>query len=384
MTIDTAHLQARCFGSIGELDRAQWNALDGTQCPFMQHDFLAALEDTGCASARTGWRPAHVGLFDGRNLVAACAAYEKTHSWGEFVFDFGWARAYERHGLDYYPKLVCMPPFSPVNGARLLVHPDADAPALRDALLDALERLTAERGLSSTHALFVDPDERDAFGTRDWLLRRDVQFHWSNDGYRDYGDYLSRLSAEYRKKLRRERRRCAEAGIAFRMVPAATLEPATLQRVHALHAHTFRLHGHEPYLSLACFERLAAVLPGAMWVTLAERGTELVAAAVFFRSATTLYGRYWGAAGQHHSLHFETCYHQGIEFCIQQGLQRFEPGTQGEHKVSRGFRPVLTWSAHHIADRRFRAAIGAFLEAEAPAVDAYAEQIAAHTPYRRG
>jgi uncharacterized protein len=377
-------METRLLSRISDVACADWNALQGTDCPFLRHEFLSALEETGCASAATGWRASHIGLFKGDELVAACPAYEKDHSWGEFVFDFGWARAYARNGLDYYPKLTCMSPFSPVNGPRLLTRSGPDAAASRDELVSALESLTRTRRISSAHALFIDATECEAFRARGWLLRRDVQFHWANAGYRDFEDYLSRFSAEYRKKLRRERRRCTEAGIAFQMVPAAALPRDTLERVHALHARTFRLHGHEPYLDLACFERMASTLPEAMWVTLALRGEELLAAAVFYCSATTLYGRYWGSIGEQHSLHFETCYHQGIEFCIARGLQRFEPGTQGEHKVSRGFTPVLTWSAHYIDDPRFRAAIGEFLEAEAPAVDAYAAQIAAHTPYRRG
>lgn len=377
-------METRVLSRISDVASADWNALAGTDCPFLRHEFLAAVEETGCASAATGWQATHIGLFEGDDLLAACPVYAKDHSWGEFVFDFGWARAYAHNGLDYYPKLTCMSPFSPVNGPRLLTRPGPDAASLRATLVMELERLTAARRTSSAHALFIDAGECEVFRARGWLLRRDVQFHWSNDGYRDFEDYLSRFSAEYRKKLRRERRRCGEAGITFRMVPAASLPRDTLARVYALHARTFRLHGNEPYLDLACFERLAATLPEAMWVTLALRNEELLAAAVFFCSTTTLYGRYWGAAEAQHSLHFETCYHQGIEFCIARGLQRFEPGTQGEHKVSRGFTPVLTWSAHYIADPRFRAAIGDFLEAEAPAVDAYAAQIAAHTPYRRG
>jgi predicted N-acyltransferase len=383
---DSLHrLQIRHFAAIGEVDARQWNALHGADCPFLRHEFLAAVEDTGCASAQTGWTPAHIGLFnDDEQLLAACPAYGKTHSWGEFVFDFGWARAYAQHHLRYYPKLVCASPFSPVNGPRLLVRPGADTHALRAALIRAMEQTTAAKAMSSAHALFIDPDECDDFRARNWLLRRDVQFHWFNEGYRDFEDYLSRFNSEYRKKIRRERRRCAEAGITFQMVPAHTLSAATLRRVHALHAHTFHLRGHEPYLNLACFARLANDLPDAMWVALAQRGEALLATAVFFASATTLYGRYWGAAEHQHSLHFETCYHQGIEFCIAQGLQRFEPGTQGEHKISRGFGPTLTWSAHHIANPGFREAISEFLDAEAPAVEAYAAQVAAHTPFRRG
>ena len=383
MTATVNALQLRTHASIDAVDAAQWNALAGTDCPFLRHEFLGAMEHSGCAVTATGWRAAHLTLSDGERIVGAAPAYVKDHSWGEFVFDFGWAQAYARNGLRYYPKLVCAAPFSPITAPKLLVQRGPESESLRGQLVAALARQTAAQRLSSAHALFIDAAEQPDFAAQDWLLRRDVQFHWHNAGYRDFDDYLESFTAEKRKKVRRERRRCSDAGIGFEKLDGHGIDAATLRQVHALHAATFHRHGHEPYLNLAFFQELVRTLPDALLFVLARRAGELLAAAVFLRSATTLYGRYWGAVREYHSLHFETCYHQGIEYCIAAGLQRFEPGTQGEHKVSRGFTPVLTWSAHHIADERFRDAIGAFLAREAPAVDEYAAQIAAHVPYRR-
>jgi predicted N-acyltransferase len=332
---------------------------------------------------RHGWSAAHLALFDGATLVAAAPAYYKTHSWGEFVFDFSWAQAHERHGLAYYPKLLCAVPFSPINSPRLLLHPGFPADTLREQLIAAMvERCTA-RNLSSAHALFISAAEAAAFKDRHWLLRSAVQFHWHNAGHADFDSWLTSFRSEKRKQIRRERRRCEEAGVRFLTLHGPELTPAQLKFVHEVHARTFHQHGHEPYLNLAFFTEIARTLGDALMVKLAMRGDEPVAAAVFLASDEVLYGRYWGSVGEFHSLHFEACYHQGIEYCIERGLSRFEPGTQGEHKVVRGFVPSQVWSAHYIADPRFRAAIADFLEREQPAVAAYADDVAAHTPFHR-
>ena len=235
---------------------------------------------------------------------------------------------------------------------------------------------------SSDLALFLDEDARAACARRGWLLRRDCQFHWSNRGYASFEDYLASFTAEKRKKARRERRRVAEAGVRFETRFGGELDEALLERIYALHRDTFLRHGHEPYLTRECFGALARALPESFMVKLARRGHSVVAAAIFFCSPEALFGRYWGADADYHSLHFEACYHQGIEFCIERGIARFEPGTQGEHKVSRGFEPQLTWSAHFIADREFRAAIAAYLEREGAAVENYADEVQEHVPYR--
>jgi uncharacterized protein len=375
--------EAREYSSIDALPAAQWNALAGAECPFLRHEFLAALEHNGCVDPRNGWSVAHIALFDGSKLVAAAPAYYKAHSWGEFVFDFSWAQAYERSGLRYYPKLVCAVPFSPVNAPRLLLDPELPAEMLRERLIAQLVAHCTARGLSSAHALFIGDAERVAFKASNWLLRSAVQFHWHNAGHKDFDSWLASFRSEKRKQIRRERRRCEEAGVHFLTLHGRELTSSQLQFVHAVHARTFHQHGHEPYLNLAFFTEIARSLGDALMVKLAMRGPEPVAAAVFLVSGDALFGRYWGAAAEFHSLHFEACYHQGIEYCIERGLSRFEPGTQGEHKVIRGFVPSPVWSAHYIADPGFRAAIADFLAREQPAIDAYAEDVAAHTPFHR-
>jgi predicted N-acyltransferase len=373
---------AEFHASIQELDPTHWNALGAGGNPFTRHEFLAALERNHCVGRRTGWEPRYLVLREGGVPAAAAAAFVKTHSFGEFVFDFAWAKAYERIGRRYYPKLLLAAPFTPATGPRLLVRPDLDREVLAKRLLQALEQHVQAHGISSVHATFLDEDARAACEARGWLLRRDCQFHWTNRGYGTFEDYLGSFTAEKRKKARRERRRVEEAGVHFEARTGAELTEAVLDRVYELHRDTFLRHGHEPYLTRAFFSEIARTQPDTLMVKLALHGRTIVAAAIFFIGADTLFGRYWGAAADYHSLHFETCYHQGIEFCIARGLKRFEPGTQGEHKVSRGFEPTLTWSAHYIADEQFRAAIADYLSQEGAAVEAYAHEIQAHVPFR--
>lgn len=332
--------------------------------------------------AATGWVPQFITLSDERGLAAAIPAFLKSHSYGEFVFDFAWAQAYARHGHGYYPKLAIATPFTPATGPRLLVRPDLDGDAMRSQLLACVQAYVKENALSSAHLLFVDEPGRQAAEHAGWLLRRDCQFHWMNRGYANFEAYLEAFTADKRKKARRERRRVAEAGIRFVTLGGDELDTLTLDRIFGLHRDTFLRHGHEPYLNRECFAELARTLGNSLMVKIALHQNAPVATAVFFRSRDTLYGRYWGAAADYHSLHFETCYHQGIEYCIEHGLTRFEPGTQGEHKVSRGFEPAITWSAHFISDARFRAAIAEYLGREAESVEAYAAEVRDHVPYR--
>jgi predicted N-acyltransferase len=369
---------------IDAVAAADWNALSGAECPFLRHEFLAALEHSGCVGGDTGWIPAHLTLTGHGRLLAAAPVYRKTHSWGEFVFDFGWAQAHERHDLPYYPKLLLAVPFSPVNAARLLLAPGLPAAPLRDRLIGELMRRCAAEQISSAHALFVTDEELAALTAQGWLARSDVQFHWRNRGYTGFGDYLATFRSDKRKQIHRERRRIAEAGIHFLTLHGTDIEPAQLRFAFDVHERNFHRHGHQPYLNYACFEELARTLGDALMVKLACRGDVPVAAAVFLASHDALYGRYWGATGDFHSLHFETCYHQGIEYCIEHGIGRFEPGTQGEHKIVRGFEPVSTHSAHYIADPRFRAAIADFLQRERIAVQDYSAAAAAHVPFHRG
>jgi uncharacterized protein len=368
--------------SISAIDPAEWDALGSGDSPFLRHAFLAALENTGCVGRDTGWQPAPILLHDEKGLAAAAPAYIKAHSFGEFVFDFSWAQAYAQHGLSYYPKLVIGVPFTPATGTRLLVRPDVDATLARIELIAAIRQFAETRGMSSVHGLFVDADDRAAFASQDWLERHDVQFHWHNQEYRDFEQYLGGFTAAKRKKANRERRRVQESGIEFRTALGNEIDSATVDAVYDLHRDTFVRHGHEPYLTREFFHAMPAALGERFMLKLAQTGSHPIAAGVFFWSPDALYGRYWGAEAQHHSLHFETCYHQGIEFCIERGIKRFEPGTQGEHKVSRGFVPSNTWSMHWIVDARFRHAIAEYLKREGAHMDAYARQVEQHVPYR--
>jgi len=380
-------VRATVHSTIDDIDPRDWNALGGGGCAILRHEFLAALEHTGCVGPGTGWEPCPITLNDELGLAAAAPAYVKTHSYGEFVFDFAWAQAYSRYGRRYYPKLVVAVPFTPATGPRLLVRAGLDRRAIAMHLLEALQDHAARRRLSSVHALFLDEPARAACEEAGWLLRRDCQFHWSNHGYASFDAYLETFTAEKRKKARRERRRVAEAGIRFETRFGGDLDARLLDSVYAFHRETFLRHGNEPYLTREFFSEIALTLGDALMVKVAMHRSKAaqtpVAAAIFFWSPEALYGRYWGSAADYHSLHFETCYHQGIEFCIERGVKRFEPGTQGEHKVSRGFEPTLTWSAHFIADSAFRSAIGEYLEREGGAIDDYAAEVREHVPYRK-
>jgi predicted N-acyltransferase len=368
--------------TITDIDSADWDALNPGGTPFLRHAFLAGLENSRCVGTGTGWQPVPITLHDERGLAAAAPAYVKTHSLGEFVFDQSWAHAYAQHGLAYYPKLVLGVPFTPATGTRLLVRPDLDTQAVRKALVVAIRAFAENRNFSSIHALFVADEDRAVLAGEGWLARQDVQFHWHNRGYRDFDHYLEGFTADKRKKARRERRRVAEQGIEFETLLGGAIDRKAVDEVFDLHRDTFLRHGHEPYLTRAFFRAMPNALGDAFMIKRARLRGETVAAAVFFWNSEALYGRYWGASEDHHSLHFETCYHQGVDFCIERGIARFEPGTQGEHKVSRGFVPSSTWSMHWIVDPRFRAAIGEYLRRESVHIDEYAREVDTHVPYR--
>jgi len=369
---------------IDTIDGAQWDALDHQGYPFLRHAFLSALERTRCIGEGTGWSPRVLTLQDDRGLAGALPAWLKTHSYGEFVFDFAWAQAYTRHGLRYYPKLIAAAPFTPATGPRCLVRSDLDQPLISRQLIQSLAEYADEQELSSAHVLFPAEADRSLL-ERDpeWLMRRDCQFHWRNRGYADFEDFLGSFTADKRKKARRERRRVAEAGITFDSRRGSEASPEEILTAWQLHRVTFLRRGNEPYLAAETFLEIARTMGESLLFKFAKHGDEIVAVAVFFVGRDTLYGRYWGCTENFHSLHFETCYHQGIEFCIEQRLDRFEPGTQGEHKVSRGFEPTYTYSAHRIAEPRFRSAIADYLQRESEAVERYAAGIAEHVPYRQ-
>ena len=378
------HRPARFLDSIAQIDAQKWNSLAGSTQPFLRHEFVLALEESGCTAPRTGWTPRHL-IIEAANgtPVAAMPLFRKAHSRGEFVFDFSWASAYAQHGLRYYPKLLTAVPFTPVCGPRLLLRPDIDARAMTESLVRAVTDYARSEQLSSWHVLFPTEQIAASLDTAGLVLRRDCQFHWHNQGYESFEAFLATFTAEKRKKVKRERRRVAEAGIEFDTLSGAQLDNALWSTLYGFYADTFHRHGHEPYLNLNFFKRIGAAMPDQLMLKVARVGREPIAVAIFFVGENALFGRYWGAGGNYHSLHFETCYYQGIEYCIDNKLQRFEPGTQGEHKVPRGFVPALTSSAHYIADQRFAAAIRDFARREARGVDHYAAAVNEHVPYHR-
>ncbi|WPP47762.1 GNAT family N-acetyltransferase [Pseudomonas sp. AN-1] len=366
---------------IGELPAAQWDALLADGQPFLRHAFLAALEDSGSVGTRTGWQPAHrlLRAADGR-LLAAMPAYVKSHSRGEYVFDWAWADACQRAGIAYYPKLLAAVPFSPVSGTRLLAR---DAPAA-GGLLDAVSAQLPGLRLSGLHVNFTDAFADGVLAGREgWLERLGCQFHWFNRGYRDFQDFLDALSSRKRKQLRREREQVKAQGLDFDWREGGQLTEAEWDFVYACYANTYAVRGQHPYLTRAFFSLLAARMPEAIRVVLARQGSRPVAMAFFLVDGDCLYGRYWGCLAEFDRLHFEACLYQGLDMAIGERLARFDAGAQGEHKLVRGFEPVLTRSWHYLCHPGLRAAVADFLHEECAAVRRYAEQACEALPYRQ-
>ncbi len=374
-------LQPRFHARIDEMPAAAWDALRPDDNPFLSHAFLQALERTGCIREDWGWAPHHLGLYDGGTLVAAAPLYLKGNSRGEFVFDWSWASAWERAGGSYYPKLLDAVPYSPVTGPRLLAGTGPQAAARQQALVTAMRGEVDRLGLSSLHANFLRDDELPAFDDA-WLARSDVQFHWHNRGYADFDDFLAALNHKKRKNIRHERAQVARSGLHIEMRGGASLSRDEWRRVHALYESTFDAKGNHAALTQAFFLALGDALGDAVQLALArDGGGAIVAMALLIQSTDVLYGRYWGASVDVPGLHFELCYYQGITHAIRHGLQRFEPGAQGEHKLARGFLPVQTHSRHYLAHPQFRRAVRAALVHETASVQAYAQELAAHSPY---
>jgi len=374
---------ARIVTEMAALGRADWDELDHRDNPFVSYTFLHALEASGSVSEASGWKPQHLCLFENERLVAFAPCYLKTHSHGEFVFDWAWADAYQRCGRKYYPKLLTAVPYSPVPGPRLLVqknHPHCLR--LRKELVDLALAQCEALDLSSWHCNFVDQSDCQALRQELLLARSDWQFHWFNRPYACFDDFLATLRAKKRKNIRRDRRLVTQAGIRFVHKTGAELTVGDLDFVHACYRRTFFEHGNHPALTRAFFAHLAAASPNSLLVVFALRNDKAVAMSLYLVGGGRLYGRYWGSLEQIPGLHFETAYHQGIEYCIANHLQVFEPGAQGEHKISRGFTPVRTHSFHHVRDPAFRAAIANFLQKEQIWLDRYRQQLGARQPFR--
>ena len=377
-------MRTRVSESIRTILPDEWNALLPDENPFLRHEFLAALEESGCASEDTGWLPCPILCESAAGkLLGAIPLYLKNNSQGEFVFDFAWANAYQQAGLHYYPKLVAAVPFTPATGPRLLIHPDADeSDQIRTALIKAAIQLAEDNHASSLHVLFPQEAETEVLKAQGLLLRKDCQFHWQNRNYRNFDEFLATFTSSKRKKTRRERRRMEEHGVHFEVRHGDELDARDWDRIMPLYTTTFLRRGRSPYLNQEFFELVAKNMAANLVVFMGFKESELVATAICFRSNETLYGRYWGANQFIDSLHFETCYYQGIDYCIEHGLQSFEPGTQGEHKISRGFVPTQTWSAHWLAQPQFAAAIDEYLDRERAHIDEYIDTVWEHVPYR--
>ena len=425
-------LQIEIRDSLAEVPAAAWNARDPDGNPFLRHEFLHGLEATDCLGRKSGWYPRHVLLWrvagggdreglDGADgpggtsdegeppgeLIGAVPAYVKTNSYGEFVFDWAWADAYQRHGLDYYPKLVAAIPFTPATGRRLLVRADQPYADTVRLLAAAVRQYAAAEGLSGAHFLFLTKAESDLLSAEpalseepdtvdddeglpracDHLRRLDCQYHWHDAGYASFEDFLADCTSKRRKTIRRERRHVAEAGLALERRRGDTLNAAEWREVHRLYRSTYDRKWGNPSLTERFFRRMGETFGEHTLVVFAFDPGEAeperpVACSIMFSGGGTLYGRYWGCRREYNSLHFEVCYYQGIEHCIEQGIARFEPGAQGEHKITRGFVPTLTRSAHWIAHPQFREAIGRFLAEEVPHVRRRCEGLAELLPFR--
>jgi predicted N-acyltransferase len=416
--VAAANYVTRVFSSPAQIDATQWNALlalepDGS--PFLQHAYLLAMHESGCARHPAGWQAQFLTLWHGDTLHAACPLYLKNHSYGEYVFDWAWANAYAQHGLDYYPKALVAVPFTPVPGARLLAR---DAPA-RAALVEALIQHTRDEHLSSLHLLFVQPHDVKACETAGMLLRHTVQFHWNNvaptlpaargslppEGagpalgrpggeavavavarpFTDFEDFLASLVQDKRKKIRQERRKVAEAGVSFRHAEGADISVADWEFFYRCYERTYLEHGNAPYLNRLFFERMARDMPQNWLMFIAERNGERIASSLIAldTSRQVAYGRYWGALERVDCLHFEACYYQPLAWCIANGVARFEGGAQGEQKMARALLPVRTTSAHWLAHPSFADAVERFLEREGQGIDQYLTHLSSRSPLKR-
>ncbi len=378
--------QIRVLDDLSEVDALEWNRLAGGH-PMLSHEFFHALHQTGCASAASGWRPQFLTLWESdsrergnqatrRRLQAAMPLYLKSHSYGEYVFDWAWAEAYQRHGLEYYPKLLAAIPFSPVSGPRLLATSDTARAALVRAALALSQRV------SSLHVLFPQPQEADLMQAAGMMLRTTVQFHWTNPGYATFDEFLAQMSHDKRKKVKQERRKVRDAGVRFRRLRGDEIKERDWALFVRCYNRTYRAHHSTPYLNLEFFRRVGESMPQHVLLIVAELAGKPIASALNFYSPHTLYGRYWGALEYLPDLHFETCYYQALEFCIEQRIRLFEGGAQGKHKLARGFLPVKTLSAHWLAHPEFSDAVERFLEREQEGIERYVDELNEHTPFK--
>ncbi len=377
--------QLEILESLSAVTAAEWNALvPGDVGPFLKYEFLSALEECACVGINTGWQITHLVLKQDGRLIGAAPLYLKQHSYGEFVFDWSWAQAYERQGLDYFPKLLCAIPFTPVQGSRLLYLDKSNHLDIQQALIEGFKSLTKQNGLSSAHVLFPTNHESTLLNEHGFLLRNSVQFHWHNLGFQSFEHFLSALTMKRRKNIRREREQVRLAGISFQHISGIESKPQDWEFFFRCYQNTYFEHQSRPYLNEAFFQLWAQRMPKNLHLIIAKREEDRIAASLLVVDsiASKVYGRYWGALEHVPCLHFETAYYQAIEYCIDHDIQTFEGGAQGEHKMARGFLPTTIQSAHWINDPRFSVAIERFLEREREGIGAYVDELTEHNPLK--
>lgn len=375
-------MQIKMINSMTQVDRLAWNHLAGEAYPFLRHEFLAALEQSGSVSGQTGWLPAHLLVMKDDELLAFMPLYLKTHSRGEYVFDHQWSHAYHQSGLDYYPKWLTAVPFTPCQGPRLCVKDTVDRLEITRLLLAFIKQLCEQQDASSWHCLFPDLQQTELLRSLGLGIREGVQFQWFNKGYRDFNDFLDTLNAAKRKMIKRERRKVDEQGVELLQIAGNVAGAQQWQVFFQFYTMTYLKKGSQPYLNEAFFQQLAATMGDRLLLVLAVKDQRYVGAALSFIGSDTLYGRYWGCYEEYNALHFEACYYQGLDYCLEHGLQRFDSGAQGEHKISRGFEPVTTYSAHWLKDGRFAKAIEQFLAREQQAIQFYKQDAASYLPFK--
>lgn len=380
-------LEITFVNTIGSIGIDAWNEVAGTDNPFTRYEFLHALEKSGCTNAASGWAPHHVAAYSGagsdRVLQAVMPLYLKTNSWGEYVFDWSWANAYKNHGLEYYPKLVSAVPFTPSVGSRLFVRTPQERSKITTLIRDRVIEEAKRIGASSWHILFPTPAQHDELDQLGIQSRIGSQFHWYNKGYKSFDDFLDALNSRKRKSIRKERQHVREQNISFRTTEGADIDENQWQDFIRFYESTYMMRGMQGYLNKEFFQTLSKTMPEQLFMITAVEDGNTIAAALFFKSSDTLFGRYWGSARDQQFLHFETCYYQGQDYCIEHGLKSFDSGAQGEHKIQRGFEPIITYSNHWIENEGFGDAIGNFLKEEQPHIKSYIEQASTLLPYKK-
>jgi predicted N-acyltransferase len=374
---------AEFLTSLTQISADKWNRIAGTDYPFLRHEFLYGLEKTACTTAETGWQPCHLLLRHGGELAAVMPLYLKSHSYGEYVFDWSWADAWRQSGLDYYPKLVTAIPFTPATGPRLRSASGVDENECLHAALNAVKQLATKRHFSSWHVLFPQETVSEILLGCGMPRRAATQFHWFNEGYNSFEDFLGGFNSRKRKSLNKERRRVTEQGLVLKTLTGADIGEREWEQFYRFYQLTYaKRSGHGGYLSREFFVDTAAGMGEQVVMVLAYLDSRAVAGALYFRSSDTLFGRYWGCEREYDCLHFEACYYQGIEYCIENKLARFDPGAQGEHKIQRGFRPITTWSNHWIADPQLAATVEDFTRREAHHNELYRQDAARLLPFK--